>query len=138
MEFINVPLTKDSGARKEWEAVVWQELCEWFTRQDVKTLKSTLELITSLHERQLMVKRAAAIAHIRNGKSYKEIGRELWIAPQTISSIKKGLAGQNYVSNWGKAKSQRRARQPARLNKSSERPVLKHYRRNKYGKVRIL
>ncbi len=42
--------------------------------------------------------RTAAAEKLAEGKSYKDIGRELWLSPQTISGIKKAIAGKEYRS----------------------------------------
>jgi transposase len=53
----------------------------------------------------MMVKRAAAISLIKEGKKYREIGKILWISPSAISSIKKSIRenlGYQARKNLGK------------------------------------
>ena len=52
--------------------------------------------------------RAAVISGINSGKSYRQIAEELWLSPQTISSIKKALKENNYQSYRERSKKERK------------------------------
>ena len=137
VEFPNIPRVGDFKTRKEWEVEVWHELLEWFAKLDAKTLKIVLESVMSAPERQFMIKRSAAMARLRNGARYRDIGHELWLAPQTISSIKKAFLAQSYASNWEKVKAQKQARIQAWIEKRHQRREPKFYRRTKYGRMPV-
>lgn len=137
-KFPSLSKVNDFATRKDWETKAWEDFIVWCASCDSATLKIIMESIMSTHERGLITRRAAAIEKIIVGTPYREIGRELWLTNQTISSIKKGLKTQSYTSNWVKAKSQKIAKRIDRLQKLSNRPTPKQYRRTKYGKIRML
>ncbi|HUX36145.1 MAG TPA: hypothetical protein VMV71_03895 [Candidatus Paceibacterota bacterium] len=84
-----MPSINDYGSRAEWENDCWHKIA---------ASKDLLELLSTSGERHDLVMRAAAIDAITSGKSYKQIGNELWLSPQTISGIKKALTENNYRS----------------------------------------
>jgi len=111
-------------SRKEWERACWQKILKF------KTLES---LVTS-YERRNLVMRAAVMERINTGKKYRQIAEELWLSPQTISSMKKALSESRYRSyrERGKKERTRRVYTPlaAPRRRPSGRPV-----RTKYGIV---
>ena len=137
MKFPVLPGIKSFATRKEWEIAAWRAFVDWCARRDPKTLRRWLGSLTTPHERRLIARRAAAVARIKSGTSYRAIGRELWLTRQTVSAIKKALTTEEYASNWERARTQKRARDLARLKKYTERLPPKRYRRTKYGKVRV-
>ncbi|MFH1161816.1 MAG: hypothetical protein V1696_00870 [Candidatus Jorgensenbacteria bacterium] len=84
-----MPLVSDYSSRTEWETACWRKLLQ---------SKELLRLLVTSHERHNLVMRAAALDRLIAGKSYKQIGRELWLSPQTISGIKKALKEKSYQS----------------------------------------
>lgn len=93
-------------SRKEWEDYVWSKIAE-----EIKKLKSENEVsgflknLLGAGERKTMIKRAAALLLIQEGRKYREIEEILWISPSTISSIKKsakGSLGYQARKNLGK------------------------------------
>ncbi len=75
---------------EKWMGVLWDELLTKLT--DLKSKKEfqrALESLISDHEKKIILRRLAVNALVRSGKSYRKIGEILWIAPQTISVIKK-------------------------------------------------
>lgn len=76
-----------------------------------KEIAELLDNLLSPNEKILISKRLAAVALIKSGKSYREIGRVLWVSPGTISAIKKSIyLPVNYKSNryyYGKNKSEK-------------------------------
>ena len=57
-----------------------------------------------------MITRAAAMEGLAAGKSYRKIGEELWLSPQTISGIKKSLNEKAYRSYLERSKKERKKR----------------------------
>ncbi len=76
-------------SRKEWSDAVWHKLLK-----DIKnpSLSVALDSLLGAYEKQIIVNRLAALSLIKDGKTYKQIGEELWLSPTTISSLKKTLA----------------------------------------------
>ena len=64
-------------SRKEWERACWQKILKF----------KTLESLVISYERRNLVMRAAVMERINTGKKYRQIAEELWLSPQTISSI---------------------------------------------------
>ena len=56
-----------------------------------KEIAELLDNLLSYNEKILISKRLAAVALIKDGKSYREIGKILWISPGTVSAIKKSI-----------------------------------------------
>jgi predicted transcriptional regulator len=52
--------------------------------------------------------RAAALDRLSTGKSYSEIGEELWLSPQTVSGIKKAASEKSYKSYLERSKKGRK------------------------------
>ena len=113
-------------SRKEWEVACWKKI--------VKSPKHFARLITPFERHQLVL-RAAAFDCVRTGKKSSQIARELWLSPQTISSIKKAVYKNGYISYRERGKSERRKRTYSntltqKKRRPSGRPV-----RMKYGIV---
>lgn len=87
--FITIPPISKYNSRKEWESECWKNV--------VKDMISLQSFITS-HERHNIIMRVAVSQMINSGRSYKEIGNELWISPQTISGTVKTIKGDKYQS----------------------------------------
>ena len=94
-----LPSISDYSSRKEWEDACWQ-----------KILKSEklLQLFSTANERHNMIMRCAAIDSLINGKSYRKIAEELYLSPQTISSIKKAINEKTYRSYLERSKTERK------------------------------
>lgn len=120
-----LPLISRYSSRKEWEGACWHAII---------TSRNLLELLTTSYERHNVVMRAAVIEGIRLGKKHKQISEELWLSPQTISSIKKAVRENSYRSYRERGKTERRKKVytsgPSRGRKRRGRPV-----RTKYGRV---
>ena len=115
-------------SRKEWEAACWEKISQ---NQDI------LHRITTAHERRDLVMRAATMDRLSRGKSYREIGRELWLSPQTVSGIKKALSEKIYASYLERSKKERKKKvysSPPTIHKSKPSGMP---RRTKYGTVYI-
>jgi len=121
-----MPLVSDYSSRPEWEAAYWQKILQ---------SKELFRLLVSSHERHNLVMRAAALDRLIACKSYKQIGEELWLSPQTISGIKKILKEKSYRSYLERSKKERKKKiysfnsLPAKT-----RPHGKSYR-TKYGTI---
>ena len=131
-----VPKVEAYETRKDWEIATLQEVAKQLSQLNPSQIHALLTLALSDSERSLFIRRIAGIDRLQSNKSYKEIGRELWLSPQTVSSLKKALAGKQYVSNWPRAKEQQRARERTKW-RTEERPMPARYKNTKYGKLRM-
>ncbi|TRZ64761.1 MAG: hypothetical protein D4Q79_00880 [Spirochaetia bacterium] len=123
-----LPLIKNYPSRKEWEVVCWRKILE---------SKELLNLLITSNEGHNLVMRAVVMEGLFSGKSYKQISEELWLSPQTISSIKKALKEKAYRSYRERGKTERKKK----VYSSWSRPAPKRSRpkgvprRTKYGTV---
>lgn len=99
-------LLKDFSSRKEWEEFLWEEVLGFILEsKDKSGLKQKLESLFSKHERSLALRRLTAILLLKEGLSYRKIGEILWVAPATISTIKKSFSGKSgYLGRKNKIK----------------------------------
>jgi len=120
---VSLPLVSDYPSRKEWEIGCWKHIA--------KTEASLWSFITH-YERHNIVMRVAVFQKLVSGKSYREIGRELWVSPQTISSIVKSIKEKKYRSyiEWSKGK--RKSKKSGSLFSVSSRSKRKRVR-TKFG-----
>jgi len=76
---------------KNLENYFWLKLCENIEKSSSKGTIKVLNSLLSMSEKGMIAKRLAAVSLIRSGKSYREIGRILWMSPSTVSAIKKNM-----------------------------------------------
>ncbi|HUX35603.1 MAG TPA: Trp family transcriptional regulator [Candidatus Paceibacterota bacterium] len=88
-------------AGEEWEKKIWHKFLENVENsKGDRKISWFLDNILTENEKKFISKRLAALSLIESGKSYKEIGRILWISPCTISAIKKvAKRTSGYFSN---------------------------------------
>ncbi len=96
---VRIPSVSMYPSRKEWEIAVWRMMMR---------SPDLLGVVITPGERHDLVIRTAVREGIRSGKSYREIGNELWCSPQTISGIKKALREERYRSYWERGKTERK------------------------------
>ena len=96
-----IPPIDNYHSRQEWEIACWRKILE---------SKELLSLLVTSHERRNLVRRAAAIDRLISGKSYRKIGNELWLSPQTISAIKKAINERAYRSYLERSQKERKKR----------------------------
>ena len=123
-KFPNMPTIDGYHSRAEWETACWEKL---------SASKDLLKMIITSHELHDLVMRAVAIDALVSGKSYRQIGKELWLSSQTISGINKALAGNNYRSYLERSKKERKKKvysydKEPRISRPRGTP-----RRTKYG-----
>ncbi len=118
-----MPAIGDCRSRVEWEGACWHK---------ISASKDILELISTSSERHDLVMRAAAINALISGKSYREIGKELWLSPQTISGIKKALDENSYKSYPGRKERKKKVYSYSKTQKYGPKGTP---RRTKYGIV---
>ncbi len=119
-----MPVIGDYHSRAEWETVCWQKIL---------ASKDMLELLITSHERHNLIMRAAAVCALNSGKSYRQIGKELWLSSQTISGIKKALTENNYRSYLERSKKERKKKVPSHMTKTWQYKPKGTPRRTKYG-----
>lgn len=77
-------------SRKDWENFIWEEFARILSGLNSKEqIIEFLNSVISRKERDFIIKRLLAIQLIKQGKSYSEISKILWISPSTISALKK-------------------------------------------------
>src|SRR3989344_6201734 len=72
---------------------------DWFIHAWLKFLKDiknpdaadALNSLLSSREKIMIINRMAAMVLIREGKTYRQIGEELWVSPTTVRSLKRTL-----------------------------------------------
>ena len=119
-----LPAVSGYSSRKEWEAAAWRKILK---------SKELLDLLITSHERQDLVRRVAAMESLSHGKSYKEIGDELWLSPQTISGIKKALKEKGYRSYLERSKTERKKKKFSSGPIRNRREFRGRPKRTKYG-----
>jgi len=121
-----MPSIGDYRSREEWEVACWQKILE---------SKEILNMFITSYERHNLVMRVAVLSDLASGKSYLEIGRELFISPQTISGIKKTVGEKTYRSYLNRSKNERKKKEYSR-DISVSKPKRRGWpRRTKYGTV---
>ena len=76
------------NSRREWTDFMWKKLLS-----DIKNpnLSALLDSLLTSYEKNIIINRIAALALIKKGESYRQIGEKLWLSPNTIRSLKKIL-----------------------------------------------
>lgn len=77
---------------KNLEKIIWDKVLEEFSK--VKSLKDIDVLFNNLltaNERENVARRLAILALTKQGVSYRLISQQLWVAPATISAIRKSF-----------------------------------------------
>ena len=125
-DMVTLPDVNLFASRKEWEEACWRKLLQ---------SKKWLHRIITPYERHNIIMRAAAAHRLNKGASYNDIGKELWLSPQTISTIKKGMNG-GYQSYAERGKTERKKRVYSSMSHSSrQHRKIGIPRRTKYGTV---
>lgn len=76
----------------EWSEQLWRKLINEIAKTtDEKETQRILEKLVSESEKKMILKRLAVVALVQSGKSYREIGKILWLSPNTVSTIKKNI-----------------------------------------------
>ncbi len=103
---------------------MWVKLLKDIGNPDTSAM---LDSLLSPYEKQIIVNRLAALILIRDGKTYKQIGEELWLSPSTIRSLKKTIEDksvkeyQSYRLTSNKRKKENREKELAEAEKIIER-----------------
>jgi len=99
---------------KNLENYFWLKFCENVEKSSSERTARILNSLLSVDEKGMIAKRLAAVKLIRLGKSYKEIGKILWMSPSTVSAIKKSMSNTtsyqsgDFYANQTKAEKQRK------------------------------
>lgn len=125
-KIVAIPLVGAYPSRKEWEQACWQKLLH---------SKGWLNRFITPYERRNLVLRATAAYRLHTGASYKNIGSELWLAPQTISTIKKGISEKRYRSYAERGKTERKKKVYSVSGSSRPHRKLGIPHKTKYGTI---
>ncbi len=134
-----MPRVADYPSRSVWEEAAWHALITYFaTLQKPKDIDAMLRILITSHERSLFMRRMTAINRILEKKTYQEIGEELFLTAQTVSTIKKALRSEHYRSYHERSKTERKKRiySPIKSSPFKKDPSLRT-RRTKYGTIKI-
>ena len=71
---------------------LWLKFLEKVKNSNPEMTVKIFNFLLSVDEKEAIMKRLAAVNLIRAGKSYKEIGKILWMSPSTVSAVKKSMA----------------------------------------------
>ena len=136
--FYALPHPSAFSPRRAWDEAAWNALVARLHRSASPLLfKEALTTLMTALERARVVRRAAALSLFLEGLSYRAIGRELWITPDTVSAIKKAAHKRQYTSRWPRT----RKLQEEKLRKAAEKEWERrnaptgYYRRTKYGRL---
>lgn len=105
----SMPPIGDYKSRLIWENACWEKIL---------SNKDLLKIIITPSERHYLVMRATTLDRLQSGKSYRQIGQELWLSPQTISCIKKSIKESNYISYSERSKKERKPKSYSSTKKS--------------------
>jgi uncharacterized protein YerC len=123
-----MPLIDKFKSRKELDGYVWNQLVENLAKTlSPRGTESSLTMLTTASERKQITTRAAALELLKQGKSYSEISKVLWLSPTTISAIRKSLrGGKGYVSGYGWGNTKRKGGWSVYPQPVSKRLILPH------------
>ncbi len=126
IENIAIPEISSFKSRGDWEDACWQKILEsrWI-----------FKFITTPHEKHDLIMRTAALKLIQSGKSYRQIGQELWLSPQTVSGIHKAIKENNYKSYFERGKKDRKRKNYSSDKKISPKKPEGIPRPTKYGTI---
>lgn len=110
----SIPSKDGFKSKSEWEAHVWTKLSGGFAEAgSALEIEKSLDMLLTAHEKRQIINRAAAISLLKQGMSYREIGRILWLSPTTISSLRKSARNQTgYISRRSRNKKHDPERKP--------------------------
>lgn len=108
MKNISIPIVSDYETRKKWEVVAWQKFIKQIADLSPVELQELFSIISTPNERKNILMRTAAVDRVNQGGSYRQIGRELWLAPQTVSAIRRAMKEKNYLSYNERGKTERK------------------------------
>lgn len=120
-----------SKHRTEWQDFLWQRFLARFSRiKSSKEARRALDALFSDYEKNVITKRLAALALLREGRSSKEINELLWLSWSTISALKKSLFGNQRVY-----KSQRSFKKTKKENDFSIKPQKHSWLEDLFGDI---
>jgi len=122
----SLPPISHYRSREEWEENCWEK---------IRKSGELLNLLATPYERHNLVMRAAVMDRIKSGKSYRQIGEELWLSSQTISGIKKAINRNKYRSYRERGKTERKKRVYSPDTKQIRKKPRGRPVRTKYGIV---
>lgn len=123
-----LPSVNSYSSRKKWEEICWKR---------IRKSEKLLELLATPYERRNLVLRAAVISRINAKRSYREIGKELWLSSQTISGIKKAMERNGYRSYRERSKTERKKKVYSSGFLQTKKKMRGKLVRTKYGTLRL-
>ncbi|PIP30114.1 hypothetical protein COU12_01690 [Candidatus Jorgensenbacteria bacterium CG10_big_fil_rev_8_21_14_0_10_54_38] len=122
-------VTVKLNPRKKWEGLAWQRFLETAEKAgSERKLNLLLDSVLSASEKRLIVRRLAVMALIGQGRTYREIGRRLWLSPSTVSAIKRGMRGRSpYRSRRESDREARKKKRGAEGKPVSAHPMIEYW-----------
>lgn len=82
------------------EKLIWDKILGEFSKaKSLKEIELLFNNLFTVQEREIVSRRLAVLSLIKQGLSYRAISQKLWVAPATISTIKKSvLRNRGYKS----------------------------------------
>ena len=102
----SIPADNKFKSKNEWESYIWAKIVKGFAESNsAKEIEKSLDMLLTRHEKIQIINRASAISLLKREMSYREIGRMLWLSPQTISAIRKSIRSEGgYTSRYTRNK----------------------------------
>lgn len=107
------------GSRDTWMNYAWIKLLENIQN---KIMSKVLDSLLSRYEKKIIINRLVALSLIKKGKTYKQIGEELWLSPNTIRSLKMIFENKSAKEYQGD-----RFRRNKKLKDAAEKEPKKYY-----------
>ena len=134
--FPSIPLVTKYATRNDWEEAVWTIMTEHLAHAAVgNEIRKILEAVTTPAERHCVILRLAALHRLAHGVSYRTIGKELWLSPQTTSSLVKAARTKLYRSYYDRGKTERKRKQYSSNQKTKKPRPHGWARKTKYGTI---
>jgi len=125
---LKLPSLDSFSSRKNWEEECWKIILS--SRESIGNLMTA-------YERRNIILRVAVLNLLNSGTSYRRIAEELWLSPQTISSIKKTFKESFYRSYRERGKLERKRKTYSLGSSQKKRRPLGRRIKTKYGVIQI-
>lgn len=91
---------EENQTKREQEKCLWTGLLKQILEiHSQMELERFLSSIMSDYEKKMISRRLNILLMLKEGRSYREIGRELWVSPSTITAIRKSiLSNDKYIT----------------------------------------
>jgi len=106
---------------------LWLKFLEKVKNSNPEMTVKIFNFLLSVDEKEAIMKRLAAVNLIRAGKSYKEIGKILWMSPSTVSAVKKSMAKATGYKSGNFYASQSKKEKEKKIKPLPERTIFDYW-----------